>query len=226
MTVKTLLSALVTAFYLSSLWTASATVIISPGDSSGTGSLNNGGFESATATPWVRNTTNTNIVITTDAANAYQGSKYLTVEKLFVSPYWTNAAQNTGYTILSNDKFEFSFYAKAINGTAVNNTIAWTLFYTSDNTLTGTRTTIAQGASVALTTSYQLTSYTMTSGVDSGAVGKNLFVLIASDSLSNNAVAAVDNVYLASVPEPATSTLALVSLAVLGFSSIKRRSKA
>jgi hypothetical protein len=198
---------------------ASAIVIISP-----EGSVNNGGFEDSAYTPWVRNSDNTNILITNNAANAFEGSKYLTVEKLFVDPYWTNGAQNTGYAITSGDRFELSFYAKALNGAAASNTIGWTLFYTSNNLIGGTRTTVAGGASLALTSTYQQTTFTMPTAVAEAAVGKSLFLVLYSDNLSNNAVSAVDNVYLATVPEPSATGFLALGLGAVLWRTRRRRS--
>ncbi len=185
---------------LSALGTAwsdpNTTVIISPGDADGSGVISNGGFEDESSTPWKSVGKDTNLAITADKENAYQGEKYAKIQKLFVSPYWTNVAQPTEYVIQSNDIYELSFYAKALRDGSNNDKVFWKIFYTEDDKINGKATIIASGDSAPLTDAYELNSFKMNSPVPEDAVGKILFVAIISDHMWDHGSAAVDNVSL------------------------------
>jgi hypothetical protein len=182
---------------LSSAWSDSGgIVIISPGDAEGSGVMNNGGFEDESSTPWKSVGKNTNLAITADKENAYQGEKYAKVQKLFVPPYWTNVAQPTEHVIQANDIYEISFYAKALRDNSNNDKVSWNIFYTEDDKLNGKPTIIASGVSTPLTDAYELNSFKMNSPVPEEAVGKILFISIISDHMRDHGSAAVDNVSL------------------------------
>lgn len=129
-----------------------------------------------------------------------------------VGGFSVNLAVNTGYTLAANDTLTLSFQAKGMLNSDDGDNIAWRLFYTTDNTLTGTATTIAgadyslPGGAAGSYTTFNLTTPGLT---DPGAVGKTLFLSFgAGTGLATDEFARVDNVsLLANVPEPTTALL-------------------
>ncbi len=128
----------------------------------------------------------------------------------------TNGALNTGYTILSGDKFTFSFWYNGAFGWDAGDQINYQLFYTSDNTLSGAATAFYSGAVTATpgTSSANWQQFTGTNiAATGGSVGKTLFVLFnPGTGVSTNEFARVDEVALSVVPEPATWVLAGLGL--------------
>jgi len=129
-----------------------------------------------------------------------------------------NLAVNTGYILAANDTLTLSFQAKGMLNSDDGDNIAWRLFYTSDNTLTGTATTIAgadyslPGGAAGSYTTFNLTTPGLT---DPGAVGKTLFLSFgAGTGLATDEFARVDNVNLFSnVPEPTAALLFVPAMA-------------
>jgi len=129
-----------------------------------------------------------------------------------------NLAVNTGYILAANDTLTLSFQAKGMLNSDDGDNIAWRLFYTSDDTIGGTATTIA-GADYALPggapgsyTTFNLTTPGLT---DPGAVGRTLFLSFgAGTGLATDEFARVDNVNLFSnVPEPTAALLLVPAMA-------------
>ena len=141
-------------------------------------------------------------------------------------------AQNTEFVVSATVAFNLSFDWNARANWLTTDAIAYTLFTTSDNTSSGTITTIAEGSVDGNITNTAVTineSFTGIGTVAGASVGQQLWIEFAYD-LSSYAVdkttdanARVDNVVLTAIAVPEPSSAALLGLG--GLALILRRRK-
>jgi len=137
---------------------------------------------------------------------------------------------NTGHVVQSGETFNFSFdWFGANNNWSTTDEIEYFLFTTSDNTVSGTPTTILSGTASGvdpennIPSAKQTVSLTDAGTVTAANVGQNLWVVFNHDA-SDSSFARVDNVQLSVVPEPASVALmGLGGLLMLGRGRASRR---
>lgn len=138
--------------------------------------------------------------------------------------------QNTGYTIQSDDSFDFSFNWNADpdwdDGT-VDSQVRFVLYATSDNSATGTvewSSIYESGASV--TQGVAQAAGGTSSIVTSGAAGQELLVSIFGfdndGTVPARGFATIDDIEVTVVPEP-SAFAALAGILALGFVMFRRR---
>jgi|GEM_PF-1642646 len=153
---------------------------------------------------------------------APEGSYVLTIGRNNTTNY-PGCLLNTGYNVKSADTFNFSFQWDNAGGWDSNDQFEWRIFTTSDDTLSGTITTIANGTgtgSVGSTVNLFPPVVPLTAGgtVTGANVGRDVwvefFINPANGNVENNSYAYLDNVVLSvnTVPEPSTTMLGLASL--------------
>ncbi|MCW1924086.1 hypothetical protein OKA05_16080 [Luteolibacter arcticus] len=192
----------------------------------------NGSFENGTGTTTITSWSVApgNAIIERKNDNAQNGGWSLVVGRNS-SGGLSGVAVNTGYSIATGDVFDLSFSLRGALNAEATDQVAWSLFYTSDNTLGGTQTQLFSGSN-ALTgaTGLLATSpYNPTGTLSSGAAhlaasGKTLFLSITAGSgFTNDEFARIDSVALSvtSVPEPSLPVMA--GLAAITLSVIRRR---
>ena len=118
-------------------------------------------------------------------------------------------AQSLGYTIAAGDQFQASFMwldaAKWDNG----DHIKMVLFYTDDNTLTGSATDLITFETANRTGigTWEDAIFGATGFADAGAVDKTLMLRFETNgSVASNEFARFDNISLEAIPEPAVIT--------------------
>jgi hypothetical protein len=135
------------------------------------------------------------------------------------------AAINTGYSISTGDSFELSFSVRGAFQAETTDRAMWTLFYTSDNTLSGTATELFSGSMAVGGATYASTGLLGTGAVGAAADGKTLFLSLTPNTsdFTNDEFARADQVFLSvtSVPEPSLPVMA--GLAAITLSVIRRR---
>ena len=132
--------------------------------------------------------------------------------------------QDTGHVLGLGDQFNGSFAWRDAYSWGTGETIDMLLFYTVDNTLGGTRTTLftLNSGDEEINNTWETEILSLTAAVtDVGAVGKTLFVAFEGNGVSGESYARLDNVYLEAIPEPAT--LGMVALFGGGILFIRRK---
>ena len=128
--------------------------------------------------------------------------------------------QNTGYTVSSGDTFDLSFdWRTAANWTG-SDSLNWRIFTTSDDTVNGTISLIAEDSFTGIDTTFK--EYGLTNSI-AGATddGQQLWVEIwATVDPGETAFSRLDNVNLSVIPEP--GTYALIA-GLLGLTSVMLR---
>jgi len=136
----------------------------------------------------------------------------------------TNPGQDTGHTLALGDQFNASYWWRdAWNWRDNNDKMNMVLFYTADDTITGTRTVLENFTSAisARNNRYQQETFGLTAALtDQNAVGKKLFVAFSAIA-NDNHWARLDGVYLEAIPEPAT--LGLIAVMAGGLIFVRRR---
>ncbi|MEM9108440.1 MAG: PEP-CTERM sorting domain-containing protein [Planctomycetota bacterium] len=121
--------------------------------------------------------------------------------------------RSTGHTLALGDSFTAEYDWRDAFGWNPGETIGLILFYTANNLIDGTRTTLFtfNSGSEENNNQWETESFGPTAPLaDAGAAGKTLFVAFEGANLSGDAFARIDNVFLQVVPEP--GSLALVAL--------------
>lgn len=117
------------------------------------------------------------------------------------------AVLNTSYSLVTGDSFNLSFDFRGAFQAEATDQVNWTLFYTSDNTLTGTQTVLFSGTQAVGGATYASTGILPTGAVGAGAAGKTLFFSFTPGAgFTADEYSRVDNVALSvtSVPEPSS----------------------
>jgi len=130
------------------------------------------------------------------------------------------AVLNTTYAMTTGDTFSLSFDVRGAFQAETTDQVNWTLFYTSDNTLTGTQTVLFSGTQAVGGATYTSTGALNTAGVGAPAAGKTLFLSITAGSgFTTDEYSRVDNVSLSvtSVPEPSGPGVLAAALPLLFF---------
>ncbi|MFD0895588.1 hypothetical protein KBB96_19355 [Luteolibacter ambystomatis] len=115
------------------------------------------------------------------------------------------AVLNTTYVLTTGDTFSLSFDVRGAFQAETTDQMNWTLFYTSDNTMTGTQTVLFSGTQAVGGSTYASTGTLPTAAVGAGAAGKMLFFsFMPGSGFTSDEYSRVDNVSLnvTSVPEP------------------------
>jgi len=170
--------------------------------------IHDGGIPGATSTFWVGTgadplqfNSNLNSPVAASAGNN------LTVEQD------VNPGQDTGHTLALGDQFNASYWWRdAWHWVDNADKINMVLFYTADNTITGTRIVLENFTSAISTqnNAYQQETFGLTTGLtNQNAVGKNLFVAFSPTAIDDH-WARLDGVYLEVVPEPSVIGIILI----------------
>jgi len=136
---------------------------------------------------------------------------------------------NTGYTLKEGDSFDLTYmWRDAANWDDGADQVTVELFYTNDNSFTGTRTnvlTLTSGLSLA-SNSWQSESILGASGNNLSGIdaqNKTLFLAVTTTA-DQGEFARFDNVYLRAIPVPEPSVAGMV-LGGLGLLSMARRQR-
>ncbi|MGC4014275.1 MAG: hypothetical protein QM755_07110 [Luteolibacter sp.] len=116
------------------------------------------------------------------------------------------AVLDTGYALVTGDVFSLSFDVRGAFQAETTDEVNWTLFYTSDNSLSGTQTVLFSGTQAVGGSTFISTGLLTTGSIGGAASGKTLFFSITAGSgFTSDEYSRVDNVALSvtSVPEPA-----------------------
>jgi len=128
---------------------------------------------------------------------------------------------STGYTLSEGDTFDISYmWRDAANWDDGSDLVTLELFYTDDNTLTGSRTNVfsltsalSQSPNAWQTESANGVAGNNLTGIDS--LNKTLFIAVTTNT-DNSEFARFDNVYIQAIPVPEPSVGACI-VASLGF---------
>ncbi|MEM9347727.1 MAG: PEP-CTERM sorting domain-containing protein [Planctomycetota bacterium] len=188
--------------------------------------VNNGGFES----------TGTGNLADADGWVGTVGAGVTAVRSDLPSPVGGNNAfigfsgsggvsafgRDTGHLLALGDVFEAEYDWRDAFGFDPGESVDMVLYYTTDDTIGGTRTTLFtfNSGSEATDSTYETEVFGPTAALaDAGAVGKKLFVSFEANA-DNNSFSRVDNIFLSVVPEP--GSLALLGLGGLLISRRRR----
>jgi len=133
-------------------------------------------------------------------------------------------AHTLGYSANLGDTFAATYMWRAAFNWDTADRIIFSLFYTNDDTITGTRTNFFSEESAAHTATYSVETVTSHTVSDAAAVGKNIFIEFSDNaSAGANEFARLDNVFVSvdSVPEPSSTFL----LGLGGVALLLRRKK-
>lgn len=116
-----------------------------------------------------------------------------------------DASGTSGYTLALGHTLKASFMIRPASGWDITDTMGLRLFYTADNTLTGTATTLAEFVFTGRNNvAWSTEVFSPVLVTDPGAVGKKLFSSIqtanpgpAATATSNNEFARMDNIFVA-----------------------------
>lgn len=156
--------------------------------------------------------------------NANQGSWSLVIGRNAAGTSVSGAAISTTHTITTGTTFELSYSLKGAFGAEATDAVNWSLFYTSDDTLSGTVTVLASGGNlltgatgVIATSPYSSSGVMISPAADALANGHTLFLSFTPGAgFTNDEFARLDSVSLvANVPEPGAPALSLLAVAAL-----------
>lgn len=131
------------------------------------------------------------------------------------------AVISTGYTIALGETYGLSFQVRGAAGADNGDEIAYSLFYTDNNTLSGTPTVLMEGShkltgatSVLATSSWSFSGELVSTAADAVAAGKSLMLsftpgkkLTADEFVRVDSVTLIAAPSLVAVPEPSTLTI-------------------
>lgn len=133
-------------------------------------------------------------------------------------------ARDTGHILTNNESFNVGFWWRDAANWDAGDTMELNLFYTDDNTISGTATDIVtlNSGGRASTGSWESEIAQNQTYTDATAVGKTLFVRLEANS-GNSEFSRVDDIYVdvTQAPEPSSSIL----LGLSGLALITRRKR-